>query len=178
MQEANQRLNETQLMAELTGKLPDGTPTTAEQQRQLQNLWTVADATGTIPDALADMYKLPRGMQTQAAKEFARRIYESDRDYQRGVLESDRNYELNLAQERRLANEANESNANTQTAQTVSRYIDGMVQKDDEGAITNLDTVRNVILNSGLDSYNIWLLYQKYGIPWPKDVEIPSPSGN
>jgi uncharacterized protein YpiB (UPF0302 family) len=73
MQEANQRLNETQLMAELTGKLPDGTPTTAEQQRQLQNLWTVADATGTIPDALADMYKLPRGMQTQAAKQFALR---------------------------------------------------------------------------------------------------------
>lgn len=41
------------------------------QQQQIQNLWAVADATGTIPDQLADMYGIPRGTPTQAAKQFA-----------------------------------------------------------------------------------------------------------
>jgi hypothetical protein len=67
----NQALNETQVMAQLTGKLPDGTPTNAAQQQQLQNLWTVAEQTGTIPDTLADLYGIPRGTQTQAAKQQA-----------------------------------------------------------------------------------------------------------
>jgi hypothetical protein len=85
-------LNNTQVMAELTGRLPDGTPTTADQQRQIENLWTVAANTGTIPDKLADLYGIPRGTQTQAAYQFARGVYESDRNYNRGVLESDRSY--------------------------------------------------------------------------------------
>ncbi|MDQ0062391.1 hypothetical protein [Paenibacillus harenae] len=54
-------------MADLTGTLPNGQKTTAEQQRQLSNLWTAASQTGTIPDALADMYGIPRGTKTQNA---------------------------------------------------------------------------------------------------------------
>ena len=74
----NQQLNTTQTMASLTGMMPDGkggfTPTTAEQQRQLGNLWTVAEQTGTIPDELANLYGLPKGTQTQAAKQFAQNL--------------------------------------------------------------------------------------------------------
>lgn len=66
-----QQFNQDTTMAELTGKMPDGTPTNAYQQQQLANLWTVAEQTGIIPNELADMYGLPRGTQTQAAKQFA-----------------------------------------------------------------------------------------------------------
>lgn len=91
-----QNLNETQVMAALTGFMPDGTPTTAQQQQNLANLWAVADSTGTIPEQLATLYNLPKGTQTQAAKQFAmnynRGVLESDRNYNRGITESDRNY--------------------------------------------------------------------------------------
>lgn len=71
MANRQQTLNETQVMAELTGKLPDGTPTNQYQQQQLANLWTLADQTGVIPDTLADMYGIRHGTPTQAAKQFA-----------------------------------------------------------------------------------------------------------
>lgn len=91
-------LNNTQTMAALTGYLPNGTPTNAKQQQDLDNLWTAAGQTGKIPDILADMYGLPHGTPTQSAYQFAanyeRGAYESDRNYSRGALESDRNYAL------------------------------------------------------------------------------------
>jgi hypothetical protein len=62
----------TVTMAELTGFMPDGTPTNAKQQQDLQNLWTVAANTGTIPDKLADFYGIKRGTKTQAAYQFAK----------------------------------------------------------------------------------------------------------
>lgn len=54
-------------MAQLTGFLPDGTPTSAQQQQELSNLWMVAQQTGTIPNQLADLYGLQRGSRTQDA---------------------------------------------------------------------------------------------------------------
>lgn len=60
--------------AQLTGYMPDGTRTTAEQQRQLTNLWTVAEQLGTIPNELADLYGIARGTQTQSAKQLAAQI--------------------------------------------------------------------------------------------------------
>lgn len=71
MQQQAQDLQSIQVMAALTGKLPDGTPTTAEQQRQLENLWSIADQTGRIPDALADLYGIQRGTSTLQAKQVA-----------------------------------------------------------------------------------------------------------
>lgn len=65
-------LNDKQTIAALTGHMPDGTLTTQEQQRQLDNLWTAAGQTGTIPDKLADMYGIPRGTKTQSAYQFAK----------------------------------------------------------------------------------------------------------
>lgn len=76
----NADLNATQTMAVLTGHLPDGTPTNAAQQQQLQNQWTVAEQTGIIPNSLADFYGLPHGMQTQAAKTQAAQIAVSNRN--------------------------------------------------------------------------------------------------
>lgn len=73
-QQFNQNMAQTELMAALTGRMPDGTPTTAEQQRQLTNLWQVADQTGRIPDALSDLYGIPKGTPTQAAKQFAQQL--------------------------------------------------------------------------------------------------------
>jgi len=66
-----QYFNQDVAMAQLTGFLPDGTPTNEYQQQQLANLWTLADQTGVIPNELADMYKIPRGTPTQAAKQYA-----------------------------------------------------------------------------------------------------------
>ncbi|XEC97056.1 hypothetical protein AB6A23_11225 [Paenibacillus tarimensis] len=71
IQSRQQGMNETQTMATLTGFMPDGTPTTAQQQVELDRLWKVADEMGTIPDELADMYGIQRGTQTRDAKEFA-----------------------------------------------------------------------------------------------------------
>jgi hypothetical protein len=73
-------LNNAKDMAVLTGKMPDGTPTNAAQQQQLQNQWIVAEQTGIIPDSLADFYGLPHGMQTQAAKNQAAQIAISSRN--------------------------------------------------------------------------------------------------
>jgi hypothetical protein len=61
------QLNQDVTMAQLTGYLPDGTPTSAQQQQELSNLWMVAQQTGTIPNVLADLYGLPRGSRTQDA---------------------------------------------------------------------------------------------------------------
>lgn len=84
--------NDKVTMANLTGKLPDGTPTTTEQQRSLDNLWTAAGQTGVIPNELADMLGIKRGTKTQAA-------YQYEKNYGRGVLESDRNYKHGLNQD-------------------------------------------------------------------------------
>lgn len=65
-----QAFNQDINMAALTGMI-NGKPTTAQQQTQLENLWKVADATGIIPNALADQIGVPRGTQTAAAKQLA-----------------------------------------------------------------------------------------------------------
>lgn len=74
----NADLNETQVMAQLTGFLPDGTPTNAQQQQQLANLWQVADATGTIPAELAQLYGIPEGTPTLQGKQIAASIANSN----------------------------------------------------------------------------------------------------
>lgn len=89
-----QQLDNTQVMAALTGKMPDGTPTTAQQQQELQNLWMVAQQTGTIPDALADMYGIPRGTKTQDALQFAEQMDLQQDQFTRGNYEFDQNYGL------------------------------------------------------------------------------------
>lgn len=78
-----QQLNETQVMAALTGYMPDGTPTTAEQQRQLENEWMAARQTGRISDTLANLYGLPPGTPTFEAQQAA--IANAQRAQQIGI---------------------------------------------------------------------------------------------
>jgi hypothetical protein len=70
----NQAFNQNVTMAQITGYLPNGKPTSDQQQLQLQNLWTVAEQTGVIPDALATLYGLPKGTPTQSALQAAAQI--------------------------------------------------------------------------------------------------------
>jgi hypothetical protein len=64
-------LRNAQITAELTGYLPDGTKTNAQQQQELKNLWTVADATGVIGAQLGRIYGIPANTQTLAGKQLA-----------------------------------------------------------------------------------------------------------
>jgi hypothetical protein len=82
-------LNNTQVLASLTGRMPDGKPTTAEQQRQLSNLWMASEQSGVIANELANLYGIPPGTQTRAAKEFAQQlaISQQNADTSRGSLD-------------------------------------------------------------------------------------------
>jgi hypothetical protein len=103
-----QDFNEGITMADLTGSI-NGKATTAEQQRQLTNLWTVAEQTGTIPDTLADQYGIPRGTQTQSAKQLAAQIANDVRG-------------LDISQQNADTSQANASSSIT--GNTFNRYLD------------------------------------------------------
>ncbi|OKP81646.1 hypothetical protein A3842_11245 [Paenibacillus sp. P3E] len=47
-------------------------------------------------------------------------------------------------------------------------YIDKSVNRDDEGKITNLDSIKAQVLQSGLPDSEIAKLYSRYGIPLPQ----------
>lgn len=101
-------------------------------------------------------------------------------NYNRGVLESDRNYNLDLAREGRLA--AEDSNSTTdpyKQLNDVAGIIDKSAQyttdlKTGNKVLSNSDAVEKQILNSGLPEYQMWQLYQRYGLPW--QGAIPSPN--
>lgn len=69
-----QALDQTQVMADLTGKLPDGTPTNAAQQKQLENEWHISESMGVVTPTLAQLYGIPAGTPTLAAKQLAAQI--------------------------------------------------------------------------------------------------------
>jgi hypothetical protein len=69
LQERGQKLNETQVMAQLTGFMPDGTRTNTKQQQDLQNQWMVAEQMGTITPELAQLYGMQEGTPTWRAKQ-------------------------------------------------------------------------------------------------------------
>lgn len=62
-------LDETSTMAGLTGFMPDGTPTTAEQQRVLGNLWKTAEETGVVSKELSALTGIPAGTKTLQAQQ-------------------------------------------------------------------------------------------------------------
>lgn len=70
----DQQFSQDVTMAQLTGFMPDGTPTNAQQQQQLQNEWMVAEQTGQITPTLSQMYGIPAGTPTQSAKQFAQSL--------------------------------------------------------------------------------------------------------
>lgn len=177
MQGRNNELNEVQLMAQLTGKMPDGTPTTAQQQVQLSNLWKVADATGAIPAELAKFYGLPENTPTLQAKQIAASITNMSNDNTRADdasalarerfdWDKDPNNPNNIYKE----SQADKASA-APTAETYSKYIDSVAVYDKEKKLTNPDAVESAILSSGLPEYEMFKLYKAKGLKW--DGPIP-----
>lgn len=70
----NQQFNQGISLAQLLGQMPDGTLTTAEQQRQLQNEWRVAEQLGQITPSLSQLIGVPAGTPTQQARQFAQTL--------------------------------------------------------------------------------------------------------
>jgi hypothetical protein len=68
----NADLNETQVMATLTGFMPDGkggyTKTNAKQQQDLTNAWKATEEIGFVTPELSTLTGIPKGTPTQTAK--------------------------------------------------------------------------------------------------------------
>lgn len=155
--------------AQLTGTMPDGSKTTTEQQRQLTNLWTIADQTGTIPTELAKMYNLPEGTQTLAAKQFAQQlaISQQNADINAGQLNLSRD---NAAWNQQTAiidaqTKAQQAAAQTMTPQDYAKsYINPIAKRNDKGVVQNKNDVISAIGASGYDDAKIDTLLRQYGI--------------
>lgn len=184
-----QDFNEGITMADLTGSI-NGKATTSEQQRQLTNLWTVADQTGTIPDALADMYGIARGTQTQSAKQFAAQLAvskqnanSSSNSASNSIANSQFNQLMDIWQATGTAPAGLEAfgvksgtsytaGAAAKAAEAVTAesyatsYLDKAAQYED-GELLNADAIEKSILESGLTAADMKKLYLRYGIPLP-----------
>lgn len=159
-------------MSELTGYLPNGQPTSREQQTQLENLWMVAQQTGRIPDQLAELYGLPRGSSTLDAQKQA----------------------LNLQRESRIASNSGGSGSRSSNSSSKSTEYTGGVISDpnmprnasqmETWLINNVPGGKKVqgpvaadqrtwyegmILNNpNLSESDITKLYNRFGIPLPQ----------
>lgn len=198
-----QKFGQEVTMAELTGKLPNGTKTTAEQQRLLTNLWAVAAQTGVIPDQLAETYGIPKGTQTQAAYQFAQSLANESRS-------------LDISQQNANTSSASANNSNTnsnfnqlmdiwkatgkapdgingvtagtaysesaakQAAPAVyedfQSNIEKIADRDSKGTLKNPAVVEEYIKNNDkLSNYEKYRAWIASGLEWPEDVEIPTP---
>lgn len=171
----DQSLQETQVMAQLIGQLPDGTPTSAEQQRQLTNLWQAAEAIGVIGEQLGSLYGIPGNTPTLQGKQVAASI-----SNQQEQLEISRqNADTATARSNWDMNPENPSNmpkaSEIQTAETYTKYIDGIAKYDYSNKLTNVQNVEDAILLSGLSDWEQYKLYNKYGLKW--DDQIPKAPG-
>jgi len=153
-------LSETELMARLTGRLPDGTPTTAEQQRQLENEWRIAEAFGTITPTLARTYGIPEGTPTLQAKQIA---FNQQMAQQELGLRS-RELEARLAQmaaenaraQARLAMEQEELRNNREARNFLGRLMDDLGELESEQDIRDFLRLNAGEISSilGYDTYN------------------------
>lgn len=83
-------------MGQLTGQI-NGQPTTAEQQRLLQNAWSQADALGYVTPALSQLTGIPQGTQTLQAKQIA--ISQQNADTSRMNAENKQNQSIDIKSE-------------------------------------------------------------------------------
>lgn len=184
--------------AQLTGVMPDGkTKTTAEQQRELTNLWTIADQTGTIPDTLASMYGLPNGTQTLAAKQFAQQLAISQQNADTSSFSTknsanNANFSqlmdvwqatgqapaglesLGVSQGQQYTTAAAAKAEAPKVYEDYQSNIEKLAVRDSKtGALTNPDAVREYIKSSPLSSYEKYRAWVSSGLEWPSNVEIP-----
>jgi hypothetical protein len=157
-------------IAQLTGRMPDGTKTTAEQQRQLTNLWQQATLTGTIPDQLATMYGIPKGTKTQDAMQWASSFGLQQDQFQSGVDQDI--YKMLLGDPSKpaagptaadIAKTISSSPLLNQTDPTTGKPIsitDPNVQK----------SIESMIITQTQDPVIAVQLYNMYGIPVPAEL--------
>lgn len=109
-------------LAQVTGYMPDGTPTSEQQQRNLANLWTVADQTGAIPAELANLYGLRPGTPTRTAKEFAAQLaiqQQNANSSSTSAAASMMNAQTNRQQENRLRSNPSSSSSSSSSSTKV-----------------------------------------------------------
>lgn len=161
----NQEFNQGITMAELTGKLPDGTATTAEQQRKLQNEWMAADKTGVISPMLANLYGLKAGSPTRAAKEFAQQLAISQQNANTSAYSAQTSRD-SLDWSKDPNNPDNQGKA-TDTSKYFDQLSSMYVAKDpDSGApmVTNPTALRAAIIGLSLDDANTDKLLLQFGL--------------
>ncbi|QHT61691.1 hypothetical protein GXP70_18070 [Paenibacillus lycopersici] len=170
------QLNQTQVMAQLTGTLPNGQKTTAEQQRQLQNLWQQADMTGTIPDQLATIYGIPKGTQTQAAKQWAMSYSLQQDQFQSGVDQDIYKLQQQQNQQQQSQTQAGPTSADISKAINSSPLLQG--SKDQYGNPIPVNfadpavqkQIEAMIITQTQDPIVAVQLYNMYGIPVPDEL--------
>lgn len=155
-------LNQTQVMAALTGFMPDGTPTNAQQQQQLQNAWREAEQFGQVTPTLAQLTGIPEGTPTMAAQQQAfnqsiQREQQSLQNRQEDRLLAQAN---TSAERQRSASEPKST-----TLQDVSKYANSVARYKD-GTLLNPDQVESAILSYDLPEEEYRKLYATHGLKW------------
>lgn len=131
-------------LAQVTGYMPDGTPTSNQQQLELSNLWTVADQTGTIPDSLATMYGLPKGTQTRSAKEFAAQLaiqQQNANSSSTSAAASYMNAMTNRQQENRISTSGSSSGSSSSGTKSTSSTSGKVGSKDSANSLVEFKSV-------------------------------------
>lgn len=159
----NQAYNQGITTAQLTGYL-NGKQTTAEQQRQLTNLWTVAEQTGTIPNELADLYGISRGTQTQAAKQFAAQMANESRGLDISQQNANTSQDSQAFNQAQAIADAQAAAAQTMTPQDYAKTYVNPIAQYKKGVVTNKNDVISSIVASGYDDDKVDSLFRQYGI--------------
>lgn len=199
MNKQESQFNQGITITQLTGVMPDGkTKTTAEQQRQLTNLWTAAEQTGTIPDELADMYGIARGTQTIAAKQFAQQLAVSQQNANTSQFSAENSagnsnfgqlldvwqatgqapaglesYGVSQGQEYSAKTAAAVKAEAPKTYEDYQSNIEKIKVTDSNGKLKNPQVVQEYIKSSPLSSYEKYRAWISSGLEWPANVEIP-----
>jgi hypothetical protein len=157
-------MNQTQSMANLTGYLPNGQKTNAKQQQDLQNQWLLSEQSGVISNKLADMYGIPRGTQTQAAKQFAMSNTLATEKYHSDVDQSLMDYQLKAGQTPKGADVSSIST-------NINRGISSMGDNFDISTPQGKQQIESMIITQTQDPKVAVPLYNLYSIPVPEALK-------
>lgn len=136
----NSQLNTTATLAGLTGFMPDGTPTNATQQQQLGNLWQLASITGAIPDQLAQLYGLPKGMPTAQAFQWAAGFNQNQEQFYAGFgLDQDAADRQWAELDYNMANPKSSSSASNYAGLTPGQLLSSLRTNYTEPKVPKLD---------------------------------------
>lgn len=136
----------------------------SQQQQALQNAWAIADATGFVDQTLSNLTGLPVGTPTLQARQYMENLALDQAKFQYG-MDSDA-YDRMMAQN---TSSTSTGNVKTQTANDYYNVVKGMMQRDEDGKLSNQQSVEDFIIMSGLSADEMKKLYTYAGIPIPKN---------